>query len=247
MPAKTITTLSVLFVLLLSGSILAAPLMELSESEFDFGYVPQNSKIAHDFWIYSIGDDSLKIVKVIPGCGCTKTPLEKTDLGVGDSSKLEIIFSTRRYTSKVTKHPRIQTNMGKPDKNVTILSTVVSVPDSTFPAVVKPYKLDMSQYGEKPVEKMPFRIDNVSDQPFDLKLIAEPSNLVKVDLPKTIKPGESGTAMVYLLKDAIDAEFEKSITIECSDSAKSRYTIPLKRSIIYAGEPQASQTSSKTP
>ena len=48
-------------------SIIAAPLMTMSETEFDFGYVPQNSKVAHVFWIYSTGDDSLKIEKVIPG------------------------------------------------------------------------------------------------------------------------------------------------------------------------------------
>jgi hypothetical protein len=46
---------------------LAAPRMEMSESEFDFGYVPQNSEISHIFWLYNRGDDSLKIEKVVPG------------------------------------------------------------------------------------------------------------------------------------------------------------------------------------
>lgn len=45
----------------------AAPLMVIPEIEFDFGYVPQNSEISHVFWIYSRGDDSLKIEKVVPG------------------------------------------------------------------------------------------------------------------------------------------------------------------------------------
>lgn len=48
-------------------SIIAAPLMTMSETEFDFGYVPQNSKVSHIFWIHNTGDDSLKILKVIPG------------------------------------------------------------------------------------------------------------------------------------------------------------------------------------
>lgn len=48
-------------------SIIGAPLMTMSETEFDFGYVPQNSKVSHVFWIHSAGDDSLKILKVIPG------------------------------------------------------------------------------------------------------------------------------------------------------------------------------------
>jgi len=45
----------------------AAPRLTIPESSFDFGFVPQNSKITHDFWLYSSGDDSLKILKVIPG------------------------------------------------------------------------------------------------------------------------------------------------------------------------------------
>lgn len=51
----------------LAPSLIGGPLMELSEKEFDFGYVPQNSKVSHVFWIYNRGDDSLKILKVVPG------------------------------------------------------------------------------------------------------------------------------------------------------------------------------------
>lgn len=49
------------------SSAQAAPRLTIPESSFDFGYVPQNSKITHDFWLYSSGDDSLKILKVVPG------------------------------------------------------------------------------------------------------------------------------------------------------------------------------------
>ena len=52
---------------LLVGSASAAPRMTISESSFDFGYAPQNSKISHDFWLYSTGDDTLKILNVKPG------------------------------------------------------------------------------------------------------------------------------------------------------------------------------------
>ncbi len=52
---------------LLVGSASAAPRLTISESAFDFGYAPQNSKISHDFWLYSTGDDTLKILNVKPG------------------------------------------------------------------------------------------------------------------------------------------------------------------------------------
>jgi hypothetical protein len=56
-----------LVLLMLTGSALSAPKMMLPETEFDFGYVPQNSKVSHVFWIHSTGDDTLKILKVTPG------------------------------------------------------------------------------------------------------------------------------------------------------------------------------------
>ena len=56
-----------LMVLLAVGSVVAAPRLLIKETSFDFGYAPQNSKVSHDFWLYSTGDDTLKILKVKPG------------------------------------------------------------------------------------------------------------------------------------------------------------------------------------
>ena len=55
--------MSILFV----GSAVAAPKLTIPETEFDFGYVPQNSKVSHVFWLYSTGEDTLKVLKVTPG------------------------------------------------------------------------------------------------------------------------------------------------------------------------------------
>ena len=64
------TTLILLVMLLtfgLFGNVLADPAMTIPESVFDFGYVPQHSKISHVFWLHSTGTDSLKILNVKPG------------------------------------------------------------------------------------------------------------------------------------------------------------------------------------
>lgn len=54
-------------VVLLASAVLAAPLMDIPEKEFDFGFVPQNSEVSHVFWIFNRGDDTLIIEKVVPG------------------------------------------------------------------------------------------------------------------------------------------------------------------------------------
>jgi hypothetical protein len=67
MKRTAILVTALLLVFLLTTSLFGAPRLTIPESSFDFGYVPQNSSISHEFWLYSEGDDSLKILKVIPG------------------------------------------------------------------------------------------------------------------------------------------------------------------------------------
>ncbi len=59
--------LTVFLIVLLTASAMALPKMYLPEEEFDFGYVPQDSKISHVFWIKSVGEDTLRILTIKPG------------------------------------------------------------------------------------------------------------------------------------------------------------------------------------
>ena len=213
-----------------------APRLILEESEFDFGYVPQNALISHIFWLKSAGDDSLKILNVIPGCGCTKAPLEDSELAVGDSTRLEILFSTGHYSSRVTKSPRIETNEGPPHKSVRIVANVVTRPDSTYPITFKPYKLDISQFGEKVRDEMRFEITNVSEQNLEIGLVDRPEGLFSLELPSTLGAGQTATVVLRLHADAVETSFEKSITIELNDQQSSRFTIPVKRTLRLPGE-----------
>ena len=53
--------------LLWAASALGAPKLTMPETVFDFGYMPQNSTVSHVFWMYSTGDDTLKILSVKTG------------------------------------------------------------------------------------------------------------------------------------------------------------------------------------
>jgi hypothetical protein len=53
--------------LLWAAAALSAPKLTMPETVFDFGYMPQNSTVSHVFWMYSTGDDTLKIINVKTG------------------------------------------------------------------------------------------------------------------------------------------------------------------------------------
>ncbi len=57
----------VLAILLMAAVVSAAPHLTIKNAAFDFGFVPQHSKVSHVFWLHSDGTDTLKITRVQPG------------------------------------------------------------------------------------------------------------------------------------------------------------------------------------
>lgn len=108
---------------------------------------------------------------------------------------------------------------------------MVERPDSTYPAQLKPYKLDLTQFGDKVRDEVTFKITNVSDKQLKPTLVDCASQYFEVELPDVVKPGDYANAKVKLTEKALDVEFEKSFTISFDDAQQSRYTMPVKRKL----------------
>jgi len=126
---------------------------------------------------------------------------------------------------------------------VKIKADVITNPDSTFPVIIKPYKFDISQFGEKERKKLKFEITNVSDNELNIQLIDMPIGMFKVKMPDKVKAGKSEEGELELLDDYVDQEFEKSITIQLSDKNMTRFTIPVKRTIRIPGQKPGAHSS----
>lgn len=225
MKIKICLFISLLCSLGIISSVSAEPQMRLDSDSFDFGTIPQKTKVSHIFWIHSTGTDSLRIVKVIPGCGCTKMPLEKEVIAPGDSTWLEIQFNSKIYSSKVTKRPRIITNTTPSDVRLTFHANVTMYPDSTYPLVIDSFGVNLSGLTDK--DKATFTITNHSDKDYALSIIEYDNELFKVKLPKKIKAEHSVKGTIQLLPNDNPDTFNKSVTIELGDTEHTRYTIPV--------------------
>ena len=151
--------------------------------------------------------------------------MEKTVLAVGDSTRLEIIFGTRSYKTRINKRPRIQTNEGPPDKNVRISAHVTPRPDSTWPIVINPYKVDLSQFTTKKITQKSFAIENVSDQELKITVIDYPKRIFELKVPESVAPGSTAEGYLVLHDDWYEESFDKSFTID----NKTRFTVPVRR------------------
>ena len=226
MKKKSILLTAILSIVSLSAFALVGPKVEIDNSGFDFGFAPQNAKLSHTFWIKSTGDEDLKIVKVIPGCGCTKAPLAKDVINPGDSTTLEIIFSSKKYTGTIIKQPKFLTNTEDNNQVLAFQATIVNAPDSTYPLVISPFNLELA--GMRPeIDNARFMIENKSEEDISIIVVEAATDFFTTKMPKKIKAGEKAEGMLQLLAASADKSFAKSVTIELSDAAKTRYTIPV--------------------
>ncbi len=81
-------------------------------------------------------------------------------------------------------------------------------------------------------------VRNVASEPIDLTLIAAPYEYITVDLPSgSIAPGSEKTIKVRVDQAIADQLFSKSFTFEASDSARTRYTVPISKSMRWGPAP----------
>lgn len=227
---KRITALTcaiLLAIILVNSPVYAAAKLAISETEFDFGYVPQKAKVTHVYWLKSVGDDMLRILKVVPGCGCTKAPIEKDTLAAGDSTSLEVTFNTKGYNGQVTKSPQIQTNAETATTRIHFTANVVTDKDRTYPITISPSILDMGK--SRDGADMNFEISNVSDSDLHIRLIDKSCNCFGLKLPEIIGAGETVRGLISMKNAESKKPFEKSFTIEVDDEARTRFTIPIVR------------------
>ena len=211
-------------------SSLADPVLVIPETKFDFGHVPQGALVSHVFWLKSVGDEPVHITQISSGCSCTKTPLESDTIAPADSTRLEIIFSSRRYRKRLTKKIRLSSNADSVQQLILIQATVVPEPDSMYPLRFEPNQIDFTPLSEKLLKELPLIITNVSDEILWLRLLDIDSNLMTVKLPDTLAPGEVGGCLVKLTEAGREGSWAKSITFRVNDDSRSRFSIPILRS-----------------
>ncbi len=232
-PKRRLTALAVAvaaLITLASLTSLAGPVLVIPETKFDFGYVPQGAEVSHVFWLKSVGDEPVHITQITAGCSCTKAPLESDSIAPADSTRLEITFNSRRYRNRLTKKIRLSSNADEIMQRILIEATVVTQPDSMYPLRFEPFQLDFTPLSEKLLAELPLIITNVSDEILRLRLLDIDSNLMTVALPDTLAPGEVAGCLVKLTESGLEKSFTKSITLRVNDDARSRFSIPIKRS-----------------
>jgi hypothetical protein len=174
----------------LTSIALAGPKVMIPKTHWDFGKAPQNCPVTHAYWIKNVGDDTLKNIVVKPGCGCTSSQLQKTELLPGDSTSVELIFNTRTYKGKMTKSAKVTTN-DTTQANLSIDFSVNVFPGPDTGSLIRLLP-DQVRFG-KDTTKQTVQVENLSNSSLNVAMIDNVTDNIRYKIKsKEIKPGQTG-------------------------------------------------------
>lgn len=103
-------SLAVLFPLSVVADDPTPPKIEIAQPQFDFGVVPEGTRVKHDFEVLNSGGTELIIQQVVPSCGCTAAVAQDPKVPPGGKSVIHVEFDTTGFSGEKAKQARINTN-----------------------------------------------------------------------------------------------------------------------------------------
>lgn len=226
------TMLIGLTVIVATGAVIAqqrGPKALVVEPRFDMGYMPQNGKVTHTFWVNNIGTDSLNIHSVQVGCGCTKTNNPTGMLAVNDSVAIDVVFDIgTRHNSQNKTVSIVSNDPVNPSLELAFTGFVYQPNETVGPvSIFKNSKLDLTNADFGKTVAVEF--ENRSTSALMPKAIIWPRDLLSLEMPATpVPPNGKGKILVKVNASPAQKNYTKSFTVEFNDASKSRYTIPVR-------------------
>lgn len=128
-------SLNLLFAFLLAANLNSSPKIRFDGGNtYNWGKIRNaDSTLTTILRIFNDGDDTLKILSVIPGCGCTTAPLDKNNIEPGGFASAKITLHPPKIPGEHTK--QISFNTNDPDNSQTYYYLKVEIvpPIKFFP------------------------------------------------------------------------------------------------------------------
>lgn len=104
--------------------IASYPILELMETNFDFGNIKDGDKVEHIYKFKNVGKSDLLIIDAKPTCGCTVPEFTKTPVKPGETGQIKIVFNSTGKKGKQQKYINLITNTEAGNENFSFEATV---------------------------------------------------------------------------------------------------------------------------
>ncbi len=112
----------------LAGS--KAPKVKFDKMKHNFGIIKQQDRVTTSFTITNEGEAPLKIRKTKASCGCTASRPKKMELAPGESTTIDVTFSSGSRTGKQKKSVTVITNDPTQDVATLWIESEVEAPEN---------------------------------------------------------------------------------------------------------------------
>jgi hypothetical protein len=76
------------------------PLVDIPNTQHDFGRVPSRRDVAHVFAVQNTGNDDLVISSLVTSCGCTTAELSSNVIPPGERADLTVYFDANYHQTR---------------------------------------------------------------------------------------------------------------------------------------------------
>ena len=187
--------------LTLSVSVMAQPMMKLSQTEHNFGtFKEEAGRQTHEFLVTNSGNAPLVIQNIVASCGCTTPEWTKEPIPPGGKGKITAIYDPQNRPGAFNKTLSVYTN-SKPEVVVLSIKGEVIPHEKTveelyiFPVGSVRFESNHLAFTnvkktEKKIRVM--QVINPSKEPVKIEFESLPQHLSLKANPETLKPGQKG-------------------------------------------------------
>ncbi len=199
------------------------PKIQFDSTIYDFGRVLAGTQVKHDYVFTNVGDATLQITGVQPGCGCTTIGEWTHQVEPGKTGVIPIQFNSTMYNGSVTKTPSITCNdKSQPLVRFHLHGTIYKTLDVT-PAYVQ---LEIPP--DAPTDDMSATVHIVNNdtQPLSLQIPTSNEGTFKAEI-KTNVPGKDFNLIVKTVPPLMGGNGQALITVGTSLKGTPSINVPV--------------------
>lgn len=191
--------------------------LKIDSNVFEAGIILEGSVISHDFQIKNCGDGPLEILKVHPGCGCTKVKFDKIIMPRKTGS-IHVKFNTRNEVGEQVKSIQVYSN--DPDNKLVTIKISAHVLEAL---TIEPDRIFFSGLKGRGSEK---KIRVSAPENIVLNLEIE-KNMMPENIDFTLKENNHGYDLLFSNKALMPGLFRGRMILKTNIEVRPYITIPV--------------------
>ena len=199
--------------------------LEIPETGFNFGTVPEGSRVKHEFELKNLGKAEIKILKIVPSCGCTAAVATSKTIQPEISERILVEFDTTGFIGDKTRTIELITSDLKQEQiTLTLKGTVL--PN----ALIEPRKLDFGELSPGSDEtdwQREFSVSLADSAELTLGKVAASSKNVEIKELSRSADKRSGRFQVTVLKTVARGDLRDRILVDLIGSRNQTINVPI--------------------